>query len=100
MKSHILVKVKQEVLDFGMDKQAMEEEGIMNGLKVGSRAEKAGLREGDRILRSSYAWKCVDDFEEMIEVVVLREGKEKRLKWWPRSWEQVESWQMVKVENA
>lgn len=78
----------------------MEEEGIVKGLKMGCRAEKAGLREGDRILRSSYAWKCIDDFKEMIEVVLLREGKDKRMKWWPRSWEKVESWQMVKVENA
>ncbi len=52
-KSHKLVKIEQEILDFGMDRLAIEE-GAVGRFKVGNRAQKAGLREWDKILESSY----------------------------------------------
>jgi hypothetical protein len=76
------------------------DDGVVRGLKDGSRAEQAGLKEGDRIVRSSYLWRCVDHFEEQMKVVVEREGVETDIKYWPRSFEMAKSWQMVKVDEA
>jgi hypothetical protein len=44
-KSHRLVQLDQEIFDLGMDRQGFEE-GLVRGLKEGSRAETAGLKEG------------------------------------------------------
>jgi predicted metalloprotease with PDZ domain len=97
-KTHTLKKVDQEILDFGIDRESFEE-GVVRGLKEGSRAEQAGLKEGDRIVKSSYPWRCVDHFEEEMSVVVERHGLETEIKYWPRSFAIAKSWQMVKVDE-
>jgi len=96
-KSHRLVQVDQEIFDLGMDRQGFED-GWVRGLKKGSRAEIAGLKEGDRITWSSHAWKCAEEFAAELKVVVNREGKDFNVTFWPRSHEKAKSWQMVKVE--
>jgi hypothetical protein len=55
-KTHYLKQVDQEMLDFGMERASFDE-GIARGLERGSRAEEAGLRNGDKIVRSSYIWR-------------------------------------------
>jgi hypothetical protein len=75
------------------------EEGVVRSLKGGSRAEQAGLKEGDRIVRSSYPWRCVDRFDEQMRVVVERGGLEIEIEYWPRNFEMADSWQMVKVDE-
>ncbi|RFU32834.1 hypothetical protein B7463_g3487, partial [Scytalidium lignicola] len=98
-KSHQLVQLDQEILDLGMDRQAFEE-GLVKSLKKGSRAEEAGLKEGDKITWSSHIWKCAEDFTAKLKVVVNREEKDLSVTFWPRSYEKVKSWQMVKVEDT
>lgn len=98
-KTHRLMQVDQEIFDLGIDRQSFEE-GLVSGLKTGSRAEEAGLREGDRITWSSHAWRCAEDFEAQLEVVVQRNGVDVKIKYWPRSYEKAASWQMVKVEDT
>jgi predicted metalloprotease with PDZ domain len=61
-KTHYLKQVDQEILDFGMERSSFDE-GAVRGLKKGSRAEEAGLRDGDKIVRSSYIWRCEYLFE-------------------------------------
>jgi len=97
-KTHHLKQVDMEVLDFGMDRESFEER-IVKGLKRGSRAEEAGLKEGDKIVKSSYLWKCVDDYTAKMKVVVKREGppEEIKIEYWPRSFEKAKGWQMLKV---
>lgn len=102
-KTHYLKQVDQEYLDFGMDQKCFEY-GLVMELKKGSRAEEAGLREGDKIISSAHEWICVDHFEAEMELVVERDGKdgkklEKTIKYWPRSHEKAKSWQMVKIED-
>jgi hypothetical protein len=97
-KTHTLKQVDQEILDFGMDRESFEE-GVVKGLKAGSRAGQAGLEEGDRIVKSSYLWRCVDHFEEQMKVIVERDGVETEIKYWPRGFEMVKSWQMVKLDE-
>jgi len=96
--SHILKQTDMEFLDFGMDRESFEE-GVVRGLKAGSRAEQAGLKEGDRIVKSSYLWRCVDHFEEKMTVAIEREGVEMEIMYWPRGFEMAKSWQMVKVDE-
>ena len=96
--SHILKQTDMEFLDFGMDRESFEE-GVVRGLKAGSRAEQAGLKEGDRIVKRSYLWRCVDHFEEKMTVAVEREGVEMEIRYWPRGFEMAKSWQMVKVDD-
>ena len=98
-KSHRLVQLDQEVFDLGMDRQAFEE-GLVKGLKEGSRAEAAGLKEGDRITWSSHVWKCTENFTAEVKVVVDREGKDFNTTFWPRAHEKTKSWHMVKVEDT
>lgn len=97
-KTHYLKQVDQEILDFGMDRKSFDY-GIVMDLKSGSGAEEAGLKEGDKILSSSHQWKCVDHFEAVMEVLVERDGEEKKFTYWPRSHEVAKSWQMVKKDE-
>ena len=94
--THYLKPVEQEILDFGMDRESFEE-GVVMGLRKWTRAEEAGLREGDKILWYSPTWKCVDDFEAQMELFVESGGVEKRVVYWPRAFDRAQSWQMVKV---
>jgi hypothetical protein len=72
--------VQQEVLDFSMDRESFKE-GIIRGLKVGSRAKKAGLKDGVRILSSLPMWKYIDHINAEIELVVKQAGLEKSVKY-------------------
>ncbi|KIM97843.1 hypothetical protein OIDMADRAFT_20265 [Oidiodendron maius Zn] len=94
--THYLKPVEQEILDFGMDRESFEE-GVVIGLRKWTRAEEAGLKEGDKILWYSPTWKCVDDFEAQMELFVESGGVEKRVVYWPRAFDKAQSWQMVKV---
>jgi hypothetical protein len=97
-KTHYMKRVDQEVLDFGFETGSFEK-GRINRLKVGSRAMKAGLREGDTILSTSEIWRFFDHIDAEIEIVVLRDGEEERIRYWPRSVEKVESWQLVEISE-
>lgn len=94
--SHYLKPVEQEILDFGMDRESFED-GVVTGLRKFTRAEEAGLKEGDKILWHSPPWKCVDHFEAQMELFVESGGVEKRIVYWPRAFDKAQSWQMVKV---
>lgn len=97
-KTHRMARVKMEMLDFGMERSSFET-GVVRGLKMGSRAQMAGLVEGDRIVRTSTVWRCVDHFEADMEVFVLREEVEVIVRYWPRSTEKVECLKFVKLEE-
>jgi hypothetical protein len=43
--------------------RASFDEAMVRGLEKGSRAEEAGLRDGDKIIWSSYIWRCEHFFE-------------------------------------
>jgi hypothetical protein len=94
--THYLKPVEQEILDFGMDRESFEE-GVVIGLRKGTRAEEAGLRARDKILWYSPTWVCVDHFEAQMELFVESGGVEKRVVIWPRALDKAQSWQMVKV---
>jgi hypothetical protein len=97
--THYLKAVQQEILDFGMDRESFED-GVVTALRKWTRAEEAGLREGDKILWYSPPWKCVDDFHAQMELFVESAGVEKRVVYWPRAFDKADSWKMVKVDGS
>lgn len=96
--THHLKQVDMEILDFGLDRESFADERV-RGLKKGSRAEESDLREGDKIIQSSYEWRCIDHLEEVMDVVVEREGVEVEIRYWPRTFEKTKSWQFVTKEE-
>lgn len=92
--THSLKLVQELVLDFGMHRTSFAT-GTVKGLKAGSRAEVAGIVEGDKIVWSSHEWRCVEDPDECMILLIERGGVETKVKYLPRDWEAVESWQMV-----
>ncbi|KAH6613676.1 hypothetical protein B0J18DRAFT_62294 [Chaetomium sp. MPI-SDFR-AT-0129] len=63
-----------------------------------TRAEEAGLRVGDEIVSMWGAWLAGDSLDNMMEVVVRRDGKDETITYWPRSYEKVENWEWVDSE--
>ena len=88
------VRHDQEMLEIGFDASTFNSR-IVTGLREGSRAARAGLMEGDKLVRNSFAWQCAGDFERTMEMVVMRGGDMVEITYWPRSWETVESWRFV-----
>jgi predicted metalloprotease with PDZ domain len=66
---------------------------IISGLIPGSRAAKAGLRDGDVLLRNDYLGNSADHYERNLNLVIRRDGREIVINYWPRKWEKVECWQ-------
>ena len=95
-KSHRMVSIEQEIFDLGMDRNAYHD-GLVRGLKKGSRAEAAGLQENDSVVWSSYLWRCIEHFEAQLTLIVRRDGQDIQVKYWPRAYEKAPSWRMVKV---
>ena len=70
------------------------------GLIPGSRAEEAGLKEGDKIVSSYGLWGLMDTLESKMRIVVLRDGQELTFEYWPRSVDAlVEAWHWVAVKE-
>ncbi|KAF2757417.1 hypothetical protein EJ05DRAFT_476678 [Pseudovirgaria hyperparasitica] len=74
-----------------------EEERVVYGLVVGSRAEKAGVRNGDVVVehKSSTFRPLVEDYEARMVLRVRQGEKEVEIEYWPRSWEEVEAYQWI-----
>ncbi|KAI9745653.1 MAG: hypothetical protein M1818_001187 [Claussenomyces sp. TS43310] len=93
---HNNTKVEQATLDYGLDVESFDRR-IVSGLKDGSRAAAAGLRNGDRVVWNSYLWQCAGDYDRKMEVVVDRVGEHVRIERWPRTYQKVESWQVLPI---
>jgi hypothetical protein len=79
------------MFDMGFDTNALRS-GKVQGLQRGSRADVAGVREGDVIVKALVATEVADWYEKEMEMVVRRDEGDIRLRWWPRSWDKVECW--------
>jgi len=69
--------------------------GIITDLVPGSRAEEAGLREGDKVVRSGGFSTTGDSLNNTLKVVVKRDGGEAAIVFRPRSRETVDCYQWV-----
>lgn len=97
----------QEVLELGFDPKSLRE-GEVTGLKKGSRAEDAGVWEGDLILNCVSMWRISDDLNDHVEPILKRPANRKaagkigekfKIRYWPRSKHKSESYQYVAAES-
>ncbi|KAL1881189.1 hypothetical protein Daus18300_001040 [Diaporthe australafricana] len=93
-----LVKMEWHKFELGFRTQSMREFKV-RGLVSGSAADKAGVREGDVIVRGFMVWGVEDEMDVPMRLTVLREGKEVEFEWWPRSDEVVEAYGWVDVHK-
>lgn len=89
-----LVRSDTERFEAGFDPNSLRKHRI-SGLVKDSRAEEAGIREDDEVVRSWMLWGAGDSLQNTMQVTVLRDGEEKVIKYWPRSYEKVEAWAWV-----
>lgn len=94
---------EQEILDFGFGsaesyKRFLGEDFVVTDVVAGSRADQAGLRNGDKIIDVSGMAACLTDFERRLKFQVDRDGEKVKIEYWPRSWSKAISWQVVERE--
>lgn len=78
--------------ELGFDESSISSKRI-TGLVKGSRAEEAGLREGEEVMDGSlYGW-TADDAGRKMRLKVRRGGEVVEVEYWPRTRHLVESWQ-------
>ncbi|KAI1774276.1 peptidase m61 domain-containing protein [Hypoxylon cercidicola] len=95
-----LVRQDQETLELGFNARSINDR-VVSGLKQGTRASEAGLKDGDKILESGFSWEVGDDYTATMNMVVQRPpgpaGKEISISYWPRTYEKVECYQMEEI---
>lgn len=69
--------------------------GVISELVAGSRAEEAGLREGDKLVRSWGFSTAGDSLDNKLKVVVRRGEEQVAITFRPRSREKVDCYQLV-----
>ncbi|KAK7731122.1 hypothetical protein SLS63_005397 [Diaporthe eres] len=85
--------------ELGFDTQSMREFKV-RGLVSGSAADKAGVKNGDVIVRGFMVWGVEDELDIPMKLTVLRNGKEKEFEWWARSDEVVEAYGWVDIQES
>ncbi|KAI7783416.1 peptidase m61 domain-containing protein [Diaporthe eres] len=94
-----LVKMGWKKFELGFDTQSMREFKV-RGLVSGSAADKAGVKNGDVIVRGFMVWGVEDELDIPMKLTVLRNGKEKEFEWWARSDEVVEAYGWVDIQES
>ncbi|KAH8660441.1 hypothetical protein BX600DRAFT_438651 [Xylariales sp. PMI_506] len=93
-----MVRRDAEIFDLGFDSTSMRANKV-TGLVAGSRAQLAGLQEGDEIVRSFMTWISADSLHNMMQVTVNREGQHKVIRFWPRSFEKAEAYMWISANT-
>ncbi|POS74614.1 hypothetical protein DHEL01_v206986 [Diaporthe helianthi] len=93
-----LVKMKWQRFELGFDTQSMREFKV-RGLVPGSAADKAGVKEGDTIVKGFMVWIVEDELDVPMRIVVMRDENEVKYEWWPRSDEVVEAYGWIDVRR-
>jgi len=81
----ICFRLKKDVFyafDSGFDVEAMYHGGVIQGVKQESQAYKAGLRDGQSVLRSSAI--NPNDPNQAVEMAVIESGQPKVVRYYPR----------------
>ncbi|KAK0639867.1 hypothetical protein B0T16DRAFT_383627 [Cercophora newfieldiana] len=87
-----LERVEQEIFEVGFDPLTMNSR-VVTGLRAGSRAELAGLQNGDKLIKTSSVWECRDRMDKNFSFVVERDGERVHREFWPRSFQTASSFQ-------
>lgn len=94
-----LAKMEWQKFELGFDTQSMRQFKV-RGLVPGSAADKAGVKEGDIIVKGFMVWGVEDELDVPMRITVSRDGKEKEFEWWARSDEVVEAYGWVDVQES
>lgn len=94
-----LIRRDMEKYELGFDPSSLRKH-IISGLTKGSRAEMAGICNGDRVLQSWMVWGAADKLENKMQITISRDGVEQVIQWWPRSEEKVECWVWVDTTSV
>ncbi len=89
-----LKRVQQERLEIGFQYQSLDT-GVVQGLVPGSRAEAAGVRNGDKILARGSHIACKGNFGCDYWYTIQRGEKKFEIVYWPRSFTKVTSYQTI-----
>ncbi len=96
-----MVRKDAEVFELGFDPNSLRSNAMrISGLVKGSRAERAGVREGDEVVQSWMAWGAADSLDGMMNMTVRRESGDSVIQWWPRSYEKTETWIWVEDQRS
>ncbi|KAJ7271028.1 peptidase M61 domain-containing protein [Mycena rebaudengoi] len=88
-----LTMKRRRVLQFGFDRAALNTR-VVGAVVPGSEAERAGLRVGDRIVRTDRGGKVQEDTEARYGLMVERGGEVFRVEWLPREEREVTCWEL------
>ncbi len=73
---------ERSTFELGFDLDRSREEGVVRGVRAGSLAEEAGLRDGLSLKGMSVHF---GDVEREVKFVIEREGRQEEIRYWPRS---------------
>ncbi|TKA80039.1 hypothetical protein B0A55_01766 [Friedmanniomyces simplex] len=92
-----VIATTQERLELGFDTASLNSR-VISGLVPGSRADEAGVRDGDAIVETRVMyWQVADDISRNMSLRLKRDGAEFDVSYWPRSREKVPSLQFVEA---
>lgn len=98
-----LLRRHLEKFELGFDESSiLEGQRIVVGLLPGSRAEEAGIRNGDQVemIPSTVYNEAKESVKKLMKLKVTRDGQEPFIvEYLPRSREQVEAYRYETVEN-
>lgn len=94
-----LVKMEWHKFELGFATQSMREFKVRR-LIPGSAAAKAGVKEGDVIVKGFMVWGVEDELDVPMRLTVLRNEKEEEFEWWARSDEVVEAYGWLDVQES
>ncbi|KAL2063465.1 hypothetical protein VTL71DRAFT_5270 [Oculimacula yallundae] len=86
-------QVEDLVLEFGMARESFSE-GVVRGLQESTRAYISGVKNDDKIMWSTHEWRCVDDSDTCMELVIERNRKQIKVKYLPRSFDETKGWEL------
>lgn len=89
-----LVREDREPLEVGYDERSFSTL-VIEGLVAGSRAEEAGLRNGDIVIEKGFLFQVAECYHCNFTLVISRNGKERDISYWPRKRDKVECWQWI-----
>ncbi|KAK0806031.1 hypothetical protein LTR02_003254 [Friedmanniomyces endolithicus] len=89
-----VVATAQERLELGFDTASLNSR-VISGIVLGSRADEAGIKDGDAIVQTKSIWQVADDISRNMRMRLMRDGVAYDVSYWPRSREKVPSVQVV-----
>lgn len=90
-----LVRQDQEQFQLGFSEQAARSnDHTIRNLVPGSRAELAGLVEGDHVVGQFQASSAEGDFDKSLTLRIesFRDHQMRQVQFWPHAWEKTQSW--------